>query len=181
VRKVTGAEVGWPVFGLPPWGKISAAGPRSSRSACSEMDAAVCRAELCYPFGRKHGRHRAVKRHEFITLFGGAAGWPLAARAQPATPVIGLLDQRSPDELDRSAAGISPARTVARSHSCRGTGRSIQCYVCTDYDERNWSSRPLHRIANPSPVMSTADSDVFTLGMWYSLPKFTYKATWRPT
>ena len=22
------------------------------------MDAAVCRAEMCYPFGREHGRHR---------------------------------------------------------------------------------------------------------------------------
>src|SRR5262249_10675969 len=32
------------------------------------MDAAVSRAEVCYPFGRKHGRHRAVKRREFITL-----------------------------------------------------------------------------------------------------------------
>src|SRR5262245_66178946 len=31
-------------------------------------DAAVCRAEVCYPFGREHGRHRAVKRREFITL-----------------------------------------------------------------------------------------------------------------
>src|SRR5262245_8150032 len=25
------------------------------------MDAAVCRAEVCYPFGREHGRHRAMK------------------------------------------------------------------------------------------------------------------------
>ena len=36
------------------------------------MDAAVCRAEVCYPFGRKHGKHRAVRRREFITLLGGA-------------------------------------------------------------------------------------------------------------
>jgi hypothetical protein len=25
---------------------------------------------VCYPFCRKHGRHRAVKRREFVTLLG---------------------------------------------------------------------------------------------------------------
>ena len=50
------------------------------------MDAPVCRAEVCYPFGREHGRHRAVRRRDFITLLGGVLGRSRRARAISRKP-----------------------------------------------------------------------------------------------
>ena len=72
LREVAGPEMGglfWATSLEKIIGGVTAIVSYAQVDRCSSL----LRSEACYPPSRKHGRHRAVKRREFITLLGGAA------------------------------------------------------------------------------------------------------------
>jgi hypothetical protein len=78
-----------------------------------------------------------MRRREFLGVL-GAAALPVVARANPAMPVIGFLDNRSPDAMtDRLLAfrqGLKESGYVEGETSRLNTvGKKITCSGC-----QNW-------------------------------------------
>jgi len=98
-----------------------------------------------------------LKRREFITLMGGAAACPLAARAQqPATPVIGYLSARSREDTSHLIAAFQ--RGLAESDYIDGRNVTIEYrFALGQYDKLPAMANELVRL--PVTVIATTGGE----------------------
>jgi putative tryptophan/tyrosine transport system substrate-binding protein len=118
-----------------------------------------------------------MRRREFITLVGGAAaGWPLAAHAQqPAMPVIGFLNSRSPSE---AALNVAAFRKGLASGGAEGQYNRLPA-LAADLVSRQVtviaaaggepSALAAKAATQTIPIVFTSGGDPVTLGLVASL------------
>src|SRR5215207_7278184 len=99
-----------------------------------------------------------MRRREVITLIGGAATWPLAARAQQAerTRRIGVLMYSTPDEPE------SQARIAALAQGLEAAGWTLGRKLRID---TRWSSGDLARLREDAAQLVALGCDVLVAGV----------------
>jgi putative tryptophan/tyrosine transport system substrate-binding protein len=102
-----------------------------------------------------------MRRREFITLLGGAAAWPLAARAQQRPmPVVGFLSANRADAFPQNTAAFREG--LAATGFVEGKAVAIE-YRWADTHLERVPALALDLIRRRVDVIFTAGSDVTTL------------------
>jgi putative ABC transport system substrate-binding protein len=127
-----------------------------------------------------------LRRRDFIAALGGAAAWPLAARAQrPALPVIGVLSTGSIGFLELAAfreglkeTGYVEGQNVASEYRSAEIERGrlpelaadlIRRRVAVIFVQSSSATLAAKRLTTTIPIVFTSDVDPVALGLVASL------------
>jgi ABC-type uncharacterized transport system substrate-binding protein len=104
-----------------------------------------------------------IRRREFITLLGGAAAWPLEARAQQSERMrlVGVLMHATSDEPE------SQARIVAFAQGLQEAGWSVGRNVRI---ETRWSTGDVSRLRRDAAELVALTPDVVLAGVGATIP-----------
>jgi putative ABC transport system substrate-binding protein len=97
-----------------------------------------------------------MRRRDFITLVGGAAMWPLAARAQERVRRIGVLMHTTPDEPESQARITALAQGLQEAGWA--VGRNLRIEV-------RWASGDIARLKRDAQELVALGSEVLVSGV----------------
>ncbi len=102
-----------------------------------------------------------MRRRQFITLLGGAAAWPLAARAQERVRLVGVLTHATSDEPDMQAQLAAFLQGLGRTGW--EVGRNVRI-------ETRWSAGDVPRLHKNVADLIALNPDVILAGSGPTLP-----------